>query len=160
MTPNMQMEQFSLAYIRAVAAAASCQVSRPEPTLTAWMRVDVQLWTSARIEFQAKSTTRDVLRNGIIHFPLPIKNYDELRVESWVPRILVVMLMPTDGADWLSQTDAELCLYHCAYWLSLAKMPSRANTASVTVEIPTVNMFDRSRLNDLMNKANDGRPLC
>lgn len=33
MTVNMQMEQFSLAYIRAVAARGGYQVTRPEPDL-------------------------------------------------------------------------------------------------------------------------------
>ena len=92
-----------------------------------------------------------------IHFPLPVKNYEELRVESWVPRILIVMLMPKINAQWLSQTTKALCLYHCAYWLSLRNMPAQPNTSSVTVRIPTANRFDRSELDDLMNKANDGR---
>ena len=37
MPPNLQMEQFSLAYIRAVAATAGYQVIRRSRMLTAWM---------------------------------------------------------------------------------------------------------------------------
>ena len=160
MTPAKQMEQISLTYVRAVASQAGYQVTIPESDNDSVDGVLMaQFGRRPRIEFQAKSTTRDVLRNGIIYFPLPIKNYEELRVESWVPRILVVMLMPRDNAARLSQTTTELCLYHCTYWLSLASMPARPNTSNVTVEIPTSNIFDRGQLDALMNRANEGRSL-
>ena len=55
MTPNLQMEQLSLAYVRAVAAGAGYQVSIPNPDVDS---VDGVLASSMgrrpRIEFQAK----------------------------------------------------------------------------------------------------------
>ena len=160
MTPNMQMEQFSLAYVRAVAAAGGYQVTRPEPDIDSVDGVLMSgLGRRPRIDFQAKATSQDLLQSGTIHFPLPIKNYDDLRAETRTPRMLIVMRGPGEDTDWLSQTDAELCLYHCAYWLSLAGRPSVQNTSSVTVHIPTANIFDRAQLDGLMNRANEGSPL-
>lgn len=160
MNQSLQMEQLSLAYVRAVASHAGYQVTRPEPDTDS---VDgilmAQFGRRPRIEFQAKATAQNVLRNGIIHFPLSVKNYNELRVETWVPRILIVMLMPKDEADRLSQTADELCLRHCAYWISLANMPENSNTSSITVEIPITNKFDKAQLDDLMNRANNGSQL-
>lgn len=159
MTPNQQMEQFSLAYVRAVAVSAGYQVTRPE---TDDDSVDgIMMARSghrARIEFQAKATSRELLRSDGIHFPLPVKNYDDLRVDTLVPRILVMLLLPNDNGDWVTQSDKELCLRYCAYWLSLVGMLPTPNSSSVMVAIPTSNVFNRAQLDDLMNKAVMGRP--
>ena len=88
------------------------------------------------------------------------KNYDDLRTDTMVPRILIVVLMPKDNADWLTQTEEELCLRQCAYWASLEGQPPTSNTASVTVQIPTSNIFSTKQLIDLMQKAERGEALC
>jgi hypothetical protein len=68
MTPNQQMEQFSLAYIRAVAAQAGYQVTRPETDTG----IDGTLMDDAgrrsRIDFQAKSTADDIQRDSACTF--------------------------------------------------------------------------------------------
>ena len=161
MIRNLQMEQFSLAYIRAVAAQSGYQVTRPEPDLDS---VDGVLMASfgrrPRIEFQAKSTSRDVLRTDGIRFPIPVKNYNELRADTRIPRILIVVLMPQEIHQWIHQTTDELCLRHCAYWLSLEGQPSVSSTSSVSVTIPTTNIFDRAQLGDLMTRVDAGEALC
>ena len=161
MTPNLQMEQLSLAYIRAVAARAGFLVSRPEPDLDS---VDGVLMSGVgrrpRIDFQAKATTRDVLRDGVLHYPLDVKNYNDLRADTLIPRILVLLLMPADSNAWMTQSEEELCLSYCAYWLSLEDRPSTANTVSITVPIPTANIFNVHQLTDLMGKAERGESLC
>lgn len=161
MTKNMQMEQLSLAYIRAVAANAGYQVTRPEPDVDS---VDGVLMASfgkrPRIEFQAKATTQDILRGNELRFPLPIKNYNELRADTRVPRILIVFLMPEEESHWLVQTNDELCLRRCAYWFSLESSPGTSNTDTVTVRVPVGNVFDSSKLVDLMQQAERGETLC
>ena len=161
MTPNLQMEQFSLAYIRAVASSAGYHVTRPETDMDS---VDGLLLSDAgrrpRIEFQAKATSRDLLRTDGIYFPLPVKNYDGLRVETpLIPRILIVLLMPVEEAEWLTQTGDELCQRHCAYWRSLEGEPAVPNTQTVTVRLPLDNMFSRDQLDGLMGKVERGDPL-
>lgn len=161
MTPNQQMEQFSLAYIRAVAANAGCQVTRPEVDTDS---VDGVLMTSfgrrPRIDFQAKSTSQDVLSGNSLHFPLSVKNYEELRADTRTPRILIVLLMPQETDEWTNQTHQEFCLRHCAYWLCLEGREATQNTSSVTIEIPTANMFSTTQLETLMQKAERGESLC
>ena len=160
MTPNLKMEQRSLVVVRAVAADAGYQVVRPEPDVDS---VDGVLMASfgrrPRIEFQAKATARDIMGTNSLRFPLPVKNYDELRLASWTPRILVVALMPDESEAWLSQTDDELCLHSSVYWVSLADMPAVSNTTTVTVQIPTVNVFDREQLEAMMSRAEAGDSL-
>lgn len=162
MTSNMQKELFSIAYIRAVAAVSGYQVTRPELDFDS---VDGVLASSerrrARIEFQAKATSQDVLKGENIRFPLKMKNYDDLRDDDiMIPRILIVVLMPREPEDWLTQTPDELCMRHCGYWLSLEGRPEKPNEATTTVSIPTSNIFDSSHLRDLMTKAGNGSPLC
>ena len=160
MTPNLQMEQRSLAAVRAVAAAAGFQVVRPEPDIDS---VDGVLMADVgrrpRIEFQTKATARDIMHGDQLRFPLPVKNYDELRLPSWTPRLLIVALMPGEPGQWLRQSADELCLHSGVYWLSLAGMPERSNTGSVTVAIPASNVFDRGQLGALMTRAEAGSLL-
>ena len=160
MTPNMRMEQLSLAYVRAIAAEGGYQVGRPEPDVDS---VDGVLLATfgrrPRIDVQAKATSQTLDSNGVIQFPLPIKNYNELRADTLTPRILIVLLLPRDNADWLAQSTDELCLRYCAYWFSLAGRPTVPNVSTVTVQIPIADMFDRTQLDGLMSRANAGSPL-
>ena len=160
MMRNIRMEQLSLAYIRSVAAEAGYQVTRPEVDNDS---VDGVLMSSSarrpRIDFQAKATARENIRADGLHFRLPLKNYNDLRADTRTPRILVVMVMPESESDWLTQTEEELCLRYCCYWVSLAGQPPRQNTSSVTVQIPVDNVFNKAQLEHLMAEANEGRKL-
>ena len=162
MTPNIRMSRFSMAYIKAVAAVLGYGVleTAADEDLDS---VDGKLvsFTGRRpqIDFQAKATTRHALGDGGIHFPLPIKNYDDLRADTRTPRILIVLLMPPDGDDWLTQSADELCLRRCAYWLSLEGRGAVFNSSSVTVTIPAANVFGREQLDYLMNRAAAGESL-
>ena len=113
-----------------------------------------------RIDFQAKATTQDVLSGNELRFPLPVKNYDDLRADTRTPRLLIVLLMPRERSEWLQHSASELCLRRCAYWLSLEDRPSTSNSHTVTVSIPEHNVFDGGNLLGLMDKAARGEPLC
>ena len=161
MTPNQQMEELSFAYVKGIAARAGFKVARPIPDTDS---VDGILMSDQgrrpRVDFQAKSTTRDLLHTDSIHFPLPVKNYNELRADTMVPRILVVLLMPADAEEWLTQSAEELCLRHCAYWLSLEGWPTTTNPSNITVSVPAANVFSVEQLTDLMGKIERGESLC
>ncbi len=161
MTPNCVWNNFHSAYVRTVAARAGFQVTRPEPDVDS---VDgIILSTTGRrpkIDFQAKATTQDMLRHGMVHFPLPVKNYNDLRAETISPRILVVFLMPSDSHDWTAQTEEELCIRYCAYWNCLEGQPERHNTNNITVQLPTSNILSANQLNEMMVRVNRGESLC
>ena len=158
MTPNLQMEQFSIAYIRAVAAQSGYRTGTVYPDLDSMDGILVgDSGRRPRIEFQLKATSQNILRDRLLHFPLPINNYDNLRIEDpRLPRILIVVRVPEEIDSWLSQTDESLCMRHCAYWISLRGLPGVPNTSSVTVHVPLSNMFNSEQLTDLMDKAEEG----
>ncbi len=150
------MELFSLAYIRAVAAQAGYQVTRDETDTGLDGMLIGGIGSRPVIAFQAKSTSRDIRTGDHLRFPLPLNNYEILRAESpFMPRILVVVLVPRERGQWLHQSEDELCLRHCAYWLSLAGEPAVPNTTSVTVHIPTTNVFNGEQLRLLMRNAEE-----
>ena len=156
---NTRKERFSLAYVNAVAPYADCEVLEPQVDRGS---VDGYLVGPARsrdlIRFQAKATEQDVMRDDRLHFPLSKRDYDNLRTALF-PFVLIVVLVPDDETRWLTQTEDELCLRHCGYWMSLAGRPEVSNTNSVTVHIPTANVFGSSGLTDLMDKVARGEPL-
>lgn len=157
MDEALRKEQFSMAYVRVVAAGAGLQVVRPEvddDSVDGVIMAD--FGRRPRLEVQAKATSQDMFMGDYIHFPLKIKNYNDLRVDAWHPRVLVVLIMPEDEADWLTQSPERLCLHHCAYWLTLRGRPPTSNTSTVTVQVPKANVFDSAQLADIMHRIELG----
>lgn len=158
---NDRKERFSMAYIAAVAAHAGFHVGSPgidRDSVDGILMGDTG--RRPRIEFQAKATARDLLGPDSLSFPLPIKNYDDLRTYCLVPRLLIVVVLPANDEDWLDHTEEALILRHCGYWVSLAGMPESANQTSVTVSIPRGQRFDPLSLKALMAKAQQEQTSC
>lgn len=151
---NDQKEQFSLAYVHAVAACAGYQMEIPSKDRHS---VDGRLFSDAEIiEFQAKATSQNIERDGIVRFRLPVKNHDDLRAPNAMAlRLLVVVQLPDDPDAWVDQTDEQLCLRGRGVWLILRDKPPTTNVDNVTVQIPTSNRFDRDGLMTLMRRARE-----
>jgi hypothetical protein len=162
MTENEQKQQFSIAYLHAVAARAgfACQATlvdddSVDATLAARGYVHRQaVLRSPRLEVQLKATAQqDLLRDTHLSFPLPIKNYDELRAPSMVPRLLVVLLLPATPTSWLEQSEAQMIVRHAAYWLPLLAAPDVSTSRTVTVQLPRTNVLTVQHLQGLMERA-------
>jgi hypothetical protein len=159
---SQRKEQFSSAYVRAVASVAGFSLAKPEVDEDSIDFILAQRGGggtihSPRVEVQLKCTGRDIINNGTLHFPLKVKNYDDLRIEDvLVPRILVVLCVPENMTDWLDHTEEALLLHYCAYWASLRGMAPTLNTASVTIEIPQANVFSAEALSGIMGRVGMG----
>jgi hypothetical protein len=167
MTENEQKQQLSVAYVHAVAARAgyACQVINVDDD-----SIDVQLAArgivhrkavvrSPKIDIQLKATAQPSLRPDRIGFPLPIKNYNGLRAEVLVPRLLVVLLLPEDDELWLEQSEDQMISRHCAYWTTLLGQPESKNRASVTVQLPRGQLFTVATLRTIMERISRREPL-
>lgn len=162
MDPSQQKEQFSNAYVRAVAATAGYALYKPE------VDDDSVDWgiaatggkgttRSPRIELQLKCTSQDVLDDQNLKYPLKVKNYKELRPDNYqVPRILVVVLVPDQVAEWLSHSEDSLEMYRCGYWVSIRGWDETSNTETVTVPIPREQQFTVEDLRAIMVRVGDG----
>jgi len=151
LTLNHKKEQLSIAYVRAVAAAAGFSCTRPDVDDDS---VDIiiscsgsygeeTLIRSPRIELQAKATADELSpEDTVIKYSLPIKNYEDLRGITLIPRILVVMLVPDQPESWIEQSEEHMLLRHCAYWVSLKGKPETENRSRITVDIPRSQIFN------------------
>jgi len=165
---NSQKEEFSYAYIYAVASTAGHSFQLTSRQLDR-EGIDVMIAGGTeggglveypRLDLQIKCTSVDVLGDDFITYPLEIKSYNDLRREHLlVPRILVVVLVPDDIEQWLHQSSVELCMRHCAYWVSLRGEPATENKKTVTVYLPCENVFAVNSLKRLMQLIETGGTL-
>lgn len=159
---NQQKEQFSNAYLQAVVTVAGYCLYKPavDDDSVDWgiaASGTIGRVRSPRLELQLKSTSRDILSDSELRYPLKLKNYDDLRPDEFaIPRILVVVLLSENLADWLQQSEEELCLRYGGYWGSLRGMPETQNTATVTIPLPRTNQFTPQALQSIMQLIGEG----
>ena len=156
LTVSDQKEQLSLAYVNALAACAGFATSVPVPDRDS---VDLHVRAGGPIrpalDLQLKATAAlQRSQAGFVSFQLKIKNYNDLRIETRIPRLLVVLELPADESLWMTVTDEELVLRRRAYWLSLQQgFSERSGQQTVTVRIPEGNLLDVDVLRDLMEQS-------
>jgi len=155
MTLNQQKEQFSNAYLRAVASVAGYSVYKPEvddDSVDVLLAATGGLGTvrSPRLEIQLKCTGQEVIEDNLVNFSLPIKNYNDLRANTLVPRILVVVLVPESLAECLTQSEEQLVMRRCGYWFSLRGSQPTSNESRIIIRIPRQNQFTVGVLQHMM----------
>ncbi len=159
---NQQKEQFSNTYLQALTSVAGYSLYKPfvDDDSVDWgiaAKGGEGIVRAPRLELQLKSTSREVLDNNTIRYPLKLKNYNDLILNGYAtPRILVVVIIPETPQNWLKQTEEELCLRHCGYWLSLRGMPPTTNTTNVTITILRTNQFTVTALQSIMLNISKG----
>lgn len=164
LTSNNITAELSYAYLHAVAAkcgmSCSCGNRHDDGVgVDATIRVKENFGTdvvlnSFTIDVQLKSTTQELtLNEGRYSYPLPIKNYNELRDTSCSPlKFLVVMLLPADPEQWLAVSDQQLIARRCAYWLGLHGAGASTNATNQTVYIPEANVLTPDSLRQIAMK--------
>jgi hypothetical protein len=159
---SQQKEQLSNVYLQAVTTVAGYSLYRPsvDDDSVDWgiaAKGVMGRIRAPRLELQLKSTSRDLLDDKYLRYPLKLKNYDDLRLLDFaIPRILIVLVLPENLADWLQQSEEELCLRYCAYWVSLRGMPETPNTTTVTISLPRSNQFTATALQSIMQRIGQG----
>ncbi|MCP4695323.1 MAG: DUF4365 domain-containing protein [Gammaproteobacteria bacterium] len=144
-------------HISAVASAAGYQICRPEYDVDSIDGILISdTGKRSMIGFQVKATSvASHLKDDHIVFPLKIKNYDELRIETANPRILIVLYMPEQHPDKsLEFSDSRLCMKQCAYWINLAKEPPTQNKKNITVYVPRSQPLSVQQMQEMMAKVN------
>lgn len=159
---NARKEQFSRAYVQAVAAVAGFAWSQPSVDddsvdLTLSARGGGGTVKSPKLDLQLKCHALMTPAGPTFTYPVKIKNYDELRDDAvMVPRVLVVVLVPDEVVDWLNHTETELALRRCGYWISLRGLAATPNTATVSLTINRDNGFSPHALTQIMHRVSRG----
>jgi len=158
---NQRKQQFSHAYVKAVAAVAGFAWSQPSVDddsidLGLAQRGGAGTVRSPRLEMQLKCHAMATPAEPDFAFWLKLKNYDDLREPTEVKRILVVVLVPDDLADYLAESETELAMRRCGYWYSLRGMPATANQTGETIRIPRAQAFTVQALQEIMQRIGQG----
>ncbi len=156
-----RQEQFSNAFIEAVAAVAGCSAAQNSVDNDSidWT-LSNRLPRRPKLDIQLKCTGNAGGPQENIRFPLLIKNYrDLILTELSNPRILVVVVVPEEIEEWMGQMPERLTLRRCAYWVSLLGLPESDNENTVTVDVPRANLFTVDALSRMMQRIDDRQPL-
>lgn len=158
LAPTDKEEALSRAYAAAIAASAGYTIAVQDFDRDG---VDVQFRAGGSmrpsLDIQLKATINLVDVGGEeFRYALRRRNYDLLREETLVPRILVVLELPREESSWINVSTEELAIRRCAYWASLRGFPETANAESVTVSISKKNRFDVDAVKSLMDQARKG----
>ncbi len=146
---NFPQEALSRVYVEAIAAKAGLISSVPNydygiDVCLRSVRLRGRRHTDAggQLDVQLKSTTHATLTETHVVYDLDVKAHDDLREEGDnCPRILVLLVLPKDDADWLAQSEDELAWRRCAYWFSLRGAEATPATTTVRISIPRENVF-------------------
>lgn len=109
------------------------------------------------VDFQLKATINlGEPTNGKFRYPLAVKNYDLLRIDTQTPRALILLSLPEAHESWLDISVEELIIRRCAYWVSLNGFPETSNTSTVTIDIPEDNLLNVRSLQSLIEHSRQG----
>ena len=159
LTSADQKASLSVVYAKAVAARAGYVTSVPDLDRDGVdLRIEAGGAMRPALDLQLKATAHaGEATGGSLSFLLKRRNYDLLRVDTQTPRILVVLMLPSDRNRWMTITREELVLRRSAYWLSLRGAEETMNRSSLTVQLPVANLFDVDGLRRLMEQSRKGR---
>lgn len=161
---SKRKEQFSFAYIQAIAAQIGLNHSFPtadddsvDITLNGKGFIGGKLRNPC-IDIQLKCTSQNVIKGNSIKFPLKLKNYNDLRGEDVAaPRYLMLLVVPGKTEKWTHSTNNALILFNSCYWTSLRYKPEMNNTTNVTVEFSIEQKVTTESLMELMVMASKGQ---
>lgn len=161
-------EEFSYAYIHAVAAVAgySFQAATRQLDIAGIDAIIHAIGRNGTVKsrplplyLQVKSSSQDLYRPDYIYYDLSIEDYNSLRDDELraSPIILVVVLVPKEKSEWLSNTEEELCLRRCAYWKSLrGDNPITGDQKNTRIKIPRSQQLTVDSLQGIMRRIGQG----
>lgn len=160
MDSRKQKEEFQYAYVAALAAHAGLnrgdfRVDNDSVDITFQGKGYIGKVRNPQIQLQLKCSSQDHrVENGVIKFPLKMKNYNDLRGDDVVvPRYLAVLVVPERTAQWVVHHPDCVALHNLCYWVSLRDAPASSNTTAVTVDIPLSQRLTADALRDMMQAA-------
>jgi hypothetical protein len=164
---NQRQEALCRAYVRAIAAQAGviCGDIVQDFGIDMFLRgVEHQEQayrdTGPQIDLQLKSTTRAEVKEPEVVYDLEVRAYNLLRLPVRErPRLLVLLVLPEDETQWLSQSVEELILRRCAYWVTLQGAELTTNQTTVRIRIPTTNAFSVEAVQAMLRALSEGKTL-
>jgi hypothetical protein len=157
-----RQDLYSMAYIRALIAVSGFNFSKSEldrnsDDLFIELSIRSSIPEYSRLIIQVKCTYSNQVnkKDGLIHFDLPVKNYDDLR-GGLEPKLLVVVVVPRPDGNpiipWIESVDEYSIFRYRAYWKSLFGEAPTQNKETTVIKIPISNTFDVETIRFLMDR--------
>ena len=158
------MESLEEAYLRAVAASAGCVIAgKPEID----EGVDVMLTHTADshqhdhvayLNVQMKSTSAFEGRNTpYVSASMSGKRWNAFCTPNpTIGKIVVIMSLPRDQANWTVAIHEALTVRYCAYWVNIEGQALVDEDATTTVTAPKIQIFNDVALCDMMERIGRG----
>lgn len=164
---TQQMEQYNIAYVRALAAQCGWRVVKEDDVDDDGIDISIKgifsdehnIVYRPRIEVQLKSTSTLDIKGNVIKYPLKARNYNLLCEQYSIPRYLFVLDLDSIVDNWVIEDPIGFILSRKCYWLSLENLGATTNTTSVTLDIPIHQVLNKESLNAIMKKAAVGGDL-
>lgn len=167
LTSNGIKQEISLIYVHALATRLgySLEVIRidmdsVDVSICAKGKVEGSrgILLSPKIDVQLKASKRGCSEDPI-SLSLPKKNYEELRMNTMVPKILIALFLPVDK-DWFDFDFDKISLYGKAYWMSLKGSGESGNRTSKTIHLAQSQRFTDVTMQELMIAAANREELA
>jgi hypothetical protein len=168
MTPKQQREELSKAYVAAVAARAGCKLGN-------WSQdsgcLDVTVATATtfggglaapKLDLQLKASAKPrIAKDGLLSWSLSRAHFDTLRRRAQIPHLLIALILPEREDEWMAQSEQELSMRRCAYWIHLLGEPpiSSNERKSTTISIPECQLFSPAALLALLERSGRGEGI-
>jgi hypothetical protein len=155
---NIQKEEFSIAYLRAVCAKAKVAFTlnpRDDDGVDVFLKKTITIDGvdyDSTIEAQLKSTTlKSVTENDTTYiYKFRAKNYNDMLRKSCGLRLLMLLVLPTDDSEWFSQDMDRLILKKCMYYKSFENEQTTNNTDSISISIDKSNICTPENIEKMM----------
>lgn len=165
--PNGVKQEISYIYLHTLVTCLGYSLERNivdtdsvDATICARGRVEGSkgVLLSPKIEVQLKTTKSECSQNSI-PFPIVKKNYDDLRKNTMVPRILAVLFLPIEKG-WFDFDIDRISIYGKCYWMSLRGMEESGNRSSVTIYLAQSQRLNAETMQQLMIAAANREELA
>jgi Domain of unknown function (DUF4365) len=166
MFPQQIIEELlSVAHVQAIAARSGVSISSfdkdfgVDGTFRQITAIGNRRFTSGyALDFQLKSSINCSLEPNYIVYDLEVKTYNDLIYRRFssdaTPCILILKVLPSDSAQWLTTAETGLFLGGACYWEYLQGELSQ-NRQSVRIRIPRAQQFRPESLLNLMTSARE-----
>lgn len=163
MTPQQQKEELSKAYVHAVAARCGFAVgswsqdqSCIDVTIAAAGILGSGTLADPKLDLQLKCTSDSyAVKEDHVAWSLERAHYEKLRARASTPKILVVLVLPSQEREWVEHTPESLIVRRCAFWCSPDAWPA-IDTGSKLVHLPLANVFSPRWLSEAMERISRG----
>ncbi|MDP1826511.1 MAG: DUF4365 domain-containing protein [Archangium sp.] len=113
-----------------------------------------------KVDLQLKATNSvNFIRSDHVALQIRRPQYERLTIRSFAEKVLVVLVLPPDPAEWVTVTAEQLVLRKCAYFTVARRLEPITEGESKVVPVPFSQPFTPDALRAMMVRVSREEPL-